>query len=192
MSDIDTVKNHESISLNVEIGPASPDDALAVARFCQPIYAAVYPNDKYGLTAQQFSPEVFETENTLDYFRQILENNDQQRAYIARLGNQIVGTISVTEFADHYEPRCFYVDLGQHGQGVGRVLWEKAMEFCEKPLPVRVEVAETNAKTIAMYEQWGFKEDESLGVNMRHWPEWPENVQNGYIFLKKYPEAYES
>ncbi len=181
--------SNETLTGEVIIDEAKPENADEVAAFCQPIYQAVYPNEKYGLTAEQFSPEIFKTEDTLSYFRDILDNNEHQRAYLARINGQLVGTISVTEFEDHYEPRCFYVETNLQGQGIGKTLWQKAMEFCQKPLPVRVEVAETNDKTIAMYESWGFVRKPDLGVKMRHWPEWPESIENGYIFLEKTPKS---
>ena len=60
----------------------------------------------------------------------------------------------------------------------------RPFDISSAPLePLIVEVAETNAQTIEMYERWGFRQAPELGVRVRHWPEWPEGLTNDYIFL---------
>jgi GNAT superfamily N-acetyltransferase len=169
----------------VKIESADPKDALDVSRFCQPIYQAIYPNRKYDLAASCFDPWVFETVETLDYFRKVLETNDHQVAYVAREDNQIIGTISIIRYDDHYEIRCFYVDEKLQGQGIGKQLWAKAMEFYDASLPLRVMVADTHKAGRRLYEKWGFHEREDLGVTTFHWPEWPKGQLNGYVWYEK-------
>lgn len=170
--------------IDVTIRPASSVDTPAVAAFCQPIYAAVYPNDKYGLKPEHFSAEIFQTPDTLAYFSSILTNSDTQRAYIAEQGGSIVGTISIERLDGFYEIHAFYVAVELQGQGIGRRLMSGALTFCADRLPVLVEVAETSASAISLYKHWGFRPAPQLGIHLRHWPEWPEGLKNGYIFLQ--------
>lgn len=133
---------------------------------------------------EHFSRAIFEHPLTIEYFAGILANSDRQRAYLAKEGDQIVGTISIARLKDFYEIHGFYVALDRQGQGIGKLLMKKALEFCRGDLPVRVEVAENLNQSIAMYQRWGFKPKPQYGLNMRHWPEWPEGLQNGYIYLQ--------
>jgi GNAT superfamily N-acetyltransferase len=173
---------------DVVIRPAGSADAAAVAAFCQPIYASVYPNEKYGMKPEHFSPEIFNTADTIEYFEKILALNDHQRAYVASADGEIIGSISIERLSDCYEIHGFYVAQAWQGRGVGRQLVAEARKYYRGDLPVHVEVAETNEAAIAMYQRWGFTVAPHLGVNIRHWPEWPEGVQNTYIYLEAKPE----
>lgn len=168
----------------VTLRPALPSDAAAVADFCQPIYAAIYPNAKYGMKAEHFSPKVFQSADTREYFAHLLTNHDSQRAYVAETPARIVGSINIERLADHYAIHSYYVDPMMQGQGIGKRLMRAALEFCTADLPIRLEVAETNLKTISLYEHWGFQIAPELGLSLRHWPEWPDNLENGYIFMQ--------
>lgn len=166
---------------------ADPAEALAVARFCQPIYAATYPNTKYGLTTEHFSKAIFEDSDTVEYFAHTLEASKYQQAYLAKVSGQIVGCISIERQKDYCEIHAFYVGLEWQGKGIGRRLLQKALEFSALhwgDLPVRVEVAETNTKSIAQYMHWGFKLAPTYGMNWRHWPEWPAEVKNAYMYMQ--------
>lgn len=167
------------------IKKASPSDAREVSSFCQPVYELVYPNEKYGIKPEHFAPWIFESEDTIKYFASVLENREDQVAYKAIIKGRIVGTVAVTDFGNYYEPRCFYVGLDYQGLGIGKKLWSKALEFCTKDIPIIVEVGETNIDTIKLYESWGFRVNKSLGIRMRHWPEWPDDLKNGYIHMQK-------
>lgn len=167
------------------IRPATAADAPAVAAFCQPIYALTYPNQRYGLTPEHFSPAIFSSPDTIDYFAGILASSDHQRAYLALEGKDIVGSIGITLENDHYEIHGFYIRTDRQRQEIGVQLLRRVLEFAARDLPIRVEVAETtNAR--AIYEKWGFRHLPELGVNLRHWPEWPDGLHNGYIFLEAY------
>ena len=171
-------------SSEITLRQSQPADAPIVAAFCQPIYAAVYPNEKYGLEPEHFSPEIFQTPDTLAYFAKTLTNSDNQLSVIARDGNEIVGTISIERLDSHYEIHAFYVAINRQGQGIGRQLLAQALKFVTDNLPVRVEVAETNVRSLDMYKHLGFQFAPELGEKFRHWPEWPEGIKNRYIYLQ--------
>lgn len=169
---------------NITIVPATPADARAVSLFCQPVYVATYPNAKYGLMPEHFRYDIFDHPLTIEYFGKVMANHDNQRAYLAKLNSQIVGCISIERLEYFYELHAFYVSLDHQGQGVGKRLLHKALDFYRGDVPIRVEVGETNVKAIAMYKHWGFREAPEYGLHLRHWPEWPDGLQNGYIYMQ--------
>ena len=167
----------------ITIRLSSADDARSIAEFSQPIYVQIYPNEKYGMKPEHFSPAVFNTEDTLEYFRHVFTNHARQRAYVAERPGRIVGTISIEHSGTYYDAHAFYVDPSMQGHGLGKELMQKALHFCTADIPIRAEVAETNLKAIALYRHWGFRVAPELGLSLRHWPEWPEGLHNGYIFM---------
>jgi ribosomal protein S18 acetylase RimI-like enzyme len=169
---------------DITIRPGSIKDAPAIAAFCQPIYAAVYPNAKYRVKPEHFSPEIFRTQDTLNYFAAKFSQAPHRRPYVAEQDGRIVGCISIERGPYRYEMLGFYVAPELQGQGLGKRLFAKALEFATDDVPIRGEVAETNTKAIAMYERWGFKHAPHHGVNLRHWQEWPDGLHNGYIFME--------
>jgi len=114
----------------------------------------------------------------------MLENSDFQRAYVAQSDGQIVGSIAIQRNPDSYAMHMFYVSPDSRGQGVGKRLFAKALEFATEDLPIRGNAAETNQPAIDMYLRWGFHLVAEDGIELRHWPEWPEGVVNGYISLE--------
>ena len=168
----------------VRIRQSAPDDTAAVAAFCQPIYATVYPNDKYGLETEHFSVDIFKTADTLDYFAKTIANSSKQLSLISEDSAGIVGTISIERLDGYYEIHAFYVSIDHQGQGIGRQLLARALDFVTDDLPIRVEVAETNTKATATYSHLGFKDAPELGAKLRHWPEWPDGIQNRYIYMQ--------
>ena len=169
---------------NVTIRLATPADTKAVIALCQPIYAEVYPNAKYGMKPEHFSKEVFASQNTFDHFASMLSSDPHKRAYAALSDDQIIGSIAIERKPDNYEMHMFYVSPDFRGQGVGGRLFAKALEFVTESLPIRGNAAETNKTAIDMYLRWGFHLVPEDGVKLRHWPEWPEGVVNGYISLE--------
>jgi GNAT superfamily N-acetyltransferase len=169
---------------DVTIRLATSADTKAILDMCQPIYAAVYPNSKYGLKPEHFSKTVFESQTRFDYFATMLSNNDRQCAYVAVSDDQIIGSISIERLPDSYEMHKFYVRQDFRGRGVGKQLFSKALEFATENLPIRGNAAETNKTAIDMYLRWGFHLVPEDGVKLRHWPEWPEGLVNGYISLE--------
>ncbi|MCC6953452.1 MAG: GNAT family N-acetyltransferase [Deltaproteobacteria bacterium] len=167
----------------IRIVPADPSAAESFSRFCQPIYEAVYPNAKYGMLPEHYSLDIFLTDDTLNYFRKLLTTSNSHGAWLAYSGTEIIGSVAITDEGDFVEARCFYVRQDLQGIGLGRRLWNEILNWWDGSKPLRVEVAETNERTIGIYERWGFRRVEELGVRLRHWPEWPEGVQNGFIFL---------
>ncbi len=168
----------------VTIRLATPTDTKDILALCQPIYATVYPNSKYGLKPEHFSKEVFDSQNTFNNFEAMLGSDPRKRAYVALSESQIIGSIAIEHKLDCYEMHMFYVGQDFRGIGVGKRLFAKALEFATENVPVRGNAAETNQAAIDMYLRWGFRLVPEAGVNLHHWPEWPDGVVNGYITLE--------
>lgn len=175
----------------MDIQPGRPELAQEIAKFWQPIYQATYPNSKYRINAEHFSDALFTSSHTLGYLRDTFRNDSTHRAYVAWNESKIVGTITIQRQPDYYEIQGFYVEVDSQGNGLGKQLMSHALQFYEGDLPIRVEVAETNKRTVQMYKRWGFVRDMGYGnngVEEWHFEEWDEGEVNGYIRLNISPD----
>lgn len=78
--------------------------------------------------------------------------------------------------------RGFYVEKSYQGQGIGKTLWNKALEFAGKK-DVILDTYSHN-KTITIYQKWGFIIDKAKGKFFRHWKEWPKGVKAECLYMR--------
>ena len=159
-------------------------DVPAITDFLQPIYAATYPNDKYGLRAEHMSAAAFASRRNQDYLRDIYDDRADLRALLALDGDTIVGSISICRRENCFDFRGFYVAVERQGHGIGTKLMAAVLDFYDGSLPIELDVSETRAETIALYERWGFRRRADIGVKLRRWDEWPAEITNGYLTME--------
>ena len=169
--------------MEISVRPAKQSDLSQYTGLHQRVYQDAYTNEAIGLTKERFSKEVFDTPDTQRYLRTNLEVNDRQRCWLAFFGPQLVGSITVVEREDDYELRGFYVATEHQGKGIGKQLWERALDFA-KNKDITLDIYTHNTKTIEMYKKWGFVIDTKRGEFYRHWPEWPEDVKAKSIYMR--------
>lgn len=173
--------------MRVEIRPAQESDLPAYTDLLQSVYEEAYSNPELGLTRECFSKEVFATDETQEYLKSSIVNNEKQKAYIAFIGPRLVGSITVSDKGDVFEMKGFYVVNDRQGKGIGRTLWAKALEFAQGKDLV-LDLYAHNTKAIDMYKSWGFELDTSRGKNgyfYRHWPEWPEGLHAKCVYMRR-------
>ncbi len=169
--------------MEVRIRLAKKTDLPKYAKLLQKIYQDVYTNEKIGLRKECFSEEVFSSSRIQKYLVSNLSVNDEQKCWLAFIGNEFVGSISIIEREQDYELRGFYVATEYQNRGVGKKLWQLALEFV-KDKDITCDIYAHNTKTIEMYKKWGFSIDYKRGEFYHHWPEWPEGVQAKSIYMR--------
>jgi ribosomal protein S18 acetylase RimI-like enzyme len=96
---------------------------------------------------------------------------------------KLVGSITIIEREKDYELRGFYIATKYQGKGIGKKLWELALDFA-KEKNITLDIYAHNTKTIEIYKKWGFKVDTARGEFYRHWPEWPEGLRAKSIYMR--------
>lgn len=165
---------------------ATTDDLRAYTLFLQKAYETFYTDETIGLTKECFSLDIFQTKDTQSYLKKNLLNNDKQLSLLVFDNTQLVGSIAVAERDNDYELKGFYVAKKYQGKGMGKMLWGKVLAFATEKKDITCDVYAHNTKTISIYEKWGFIKDKNRGTFMRHWPEWPANVQVKVLYMR-YP-----
>jgi len=153
----------------------------------QKTYEQAYTDPSIGLTKECFSREIFFNSDTQTYLRSNIVNTNTQRCWVAYVGKELVGSITITLNSGEAEAKGFYVAPERQGQGIGKKLWDKAIEFAGNR-DIVLDLYAHNQKTLAMYRSWGFVIDESKGdkgVFYRHWPEWPDGLQAKCFYMRK-------
>lgn len=169
--------------MKINIREANLSDLPQYTKLLQKTYQDAYVDDEIGLTKDCFAEEVFNTPDTQKYLTSNLEVNPHQKCWLAFISEQLVGALSIIEKEDDYELRGFYVDPSYQGQGIGRQLWELALQFA-KNKDITCDIYAHNKKTIEMYKKWGFAVDAKRGEFYRHWEEWPEGVKAKCIYMR--------
>jgi N-acetylglutamate synthase-like GNAT family acetyltransferase len=95
-----------------------------------------YPNRKAGISERDVI-EKFAKRARLEQRRSQLRSlSENERFFVAKEGNRVVGVCSAKKDADKNELQSIYVLPEYQGKGIGKLLWQKAMEFFDKSLPV--------------------------------------------------------
>ena len=148
----------------------------------QKTYQDSYTNEEIGLTKQCFSKEIFNTKDTQKYLKSGLEVNDKQKTWLAYLGEELVGSITIIDKDKDCEVRGFYVTTNYQRKGIGKKLWKLTLKFA-KNKNITLDIYTHNTKTIALYKKWGFQIDKDRGEFYRHWREWPKDVKAKCIYM---------
>lgn len=148
----------------------------------QRTFESTYTDDSLGLTKECFSKEVFNTERIQEYLKSKLVITDTQKTWLAFDGEKVVGCLTISKNENVYELTGFYVSKKYQGKGIGRKLFNLALEF-SKNRDIVLDTFSHNTKAIDLYKRWGFEIDTEKGVFFRHWKEWPEGLQAECLYM---------
>lgn len=169
--------------MKISIRLARKDDLRQYTKLLQKTYRDAYANEKIELTKEYFSEEIFNSPDTQKYLVSNLLENDKQKCWLAFIGPELVGSISIIEREKDYELRGFYVATKYQDMGIGKKLWKLALSFV-KNKDITLDVYAHVTKAIEMYKWWGFIVDTARGEFYRHWSEWPEGVRAKCIYMR--------
>jgi len=169
--------------MEIIIRLATKSDLPQYTELLQKTYENAYTDESIDLKKEYFSKEIFNTQNTQEYLASNLEVNEKQKCWLAFDDQKLVGSITIIEREKDYELRGFYVAPEYQGKGVGKNLWELALDFT-KEKDITLDIYAHNIKTIELYKKWGFEIDIKRGEFFRHWPEWPEGVKAKSIYMR--------
>jgi len=169
--------------MEISIRLARGSDLTNYTNLLQKTYQKTYSNKKLGLTKNLFSREVFSTKDTQDYLRSNLKQSAKQKTWLAFIGSELVGSITVADKGNECELRGFYVTARLQHKGIGKMLFKRALEF-SRGRDIVLDTFAHNQKTIEIYKKWGFGVDKKKGGFYRHWTEWPEGLRARCIYMR--------
>jgi ribosomal protein S18 acetylase RimI-like enzyme len=152
--------------LNMQIRPATPEDAGVIAAIHVSSSRAVYDGVVPDETIRAFTVERREAS-----WREILITREAD-VWIAEYGTRDLGWICVGKSRDpDAEPRtaelwAMYIEPASWRRGIGRALWAHAEGFLRSENYCRVTLwaLQDNARALAFYRAVGFAEDPGYAI----------------------------
>lgn len=170
--------------MDVTIRLAKEGDFSAYLDLMQKTYQASFVNNELGLTKDMFVSQYFHTPTALKFFTEMMNVNDKQKCWLAFIGDELVGSITMTNKENEYMLGGFYVATKHQGMGIGKKLWNLAQDYAERK-DITLGVYTHNAKTIELYKKWGFVIDATKEIEVGHWEDWPEGVTIKTLYMRR-------
>ena len=89
---------------------------------------------------------------------------------VARHAERILGVIEIRQ---HHHISLFFVDAEFHNQGIGKVLFQKAIALCKEKLPELSQISVNSSPyAVPIYKKLGFRktDEEQIKNGMRYQP----------------------
>ncbi len=143
-----------------KIEDAKPEDVEAIRKIIRNSWLELYPNETYGIIAEDISAiDWFNPESLERRRKEIIENGETIHTFIFKNDKkEIAGFCKVLKSEDYGEIDAMYVVPEFQGKGLGKKLLEKAFEWLGSDLDVKLVVVKYNTNAIEFYKKMGFME----------------------------------
>lgn len=143
----------------IKILDAVPEDSLGITNVFYKSWLATYPNAEKGITIEDIEHSYKDdfSEEKISELKELIRNlpNNKKRL-VAKKGDLIVGSCTVIRNENNNNLRTLYVLPEFQNKGIGKRLWEKAMEFFDPKNDTFVQVADYTENAINFYKKLGF------------------------------------
>lgn len=147
-----------SLGLNgMRVRLTTTSDAEAVFNVQKITWLDVYPNEKYGVKYSDILEKFADKEKITNKLKKKIESYGKNSCgWLVDLDNKIVGFSTIYKDKEKDQISATYVLPEYQGQGFGKALLQKALEFLKDSKEVWLEVASYNEKAIAFYNKFNF------------------------------------
>lgn len=144
--------------MEIKITKAVPDDAYQIQDVYYKTWLTTYQNEKFGITKDDIenrfkdrhNPEIIESRK-----EKIKNLSDNSLFLVAKDKDKVVGVCRViTE--ERNQLGSIYVFPEYQGKGIGKMFWQKALNFFDTNKDIFVQVVVYNTNTIEFYKKLGF------------------------------------
>jgi len=142
----------------IEIVFPKPEDAEAIQMVFYKSWLDTYPNKEVGITIDDVEHWYKDDWNgKIEKQRARIANPpENQSFFIAKDGDNVVGVCRIVKYPDKNQLQAIYVLPDQQRKGIGKMLWDKALEILDPSKDTIVQVADYNKKAIEFYKKLGF------------------------------------
>lgn len=143
--------------MKIKIEKALPEDAVSILEYLK-IVGGETDNLTFGAEGMAISVEA-----EIDYIASLIDST-QSVMYVAKRGNEIVGTASFSsmnrERLKHRGELAVSVKRAEWGKGIGSMLIDYIIDFAKNIAHAEIislEVRSDNTRAIRLYEKYGFE-----------------------------------
>ena len=141
----------------IKITAATPRLARAIDDVFVRTWLGAYPNREAGISERDVSEHFAKRKSRLERRRLRLGSlPENEGVFVAKERNRVPGMCVVKKDGEKNELQAIYVLPEHQGKGIGKLLWQRAVEFFDSELPVVLQVARYNESAISFYERLGF------------------------------------
>ena len=142
----------------IEIVFPKPEDAEGIQNVFYKSWLDTYPNEKVGITVDDVEHWYKDDWNgKLEKQRnRIINPPENQSFFIAKEDGKVVGVCRIMKHADKNQLQAIYVLPEYQRKGIGKMLWNRALEIMDLNKDTIVQVADYNKKAIDFYKKLGF------------------------------------
>jgi ribosomal protein S18 acetylase RimI-like enzyme len=145
-----------------KIEDAKPEDVETLRSIVRDAWVEIYPNEKYGITAEDiYSIDWYDPAGLAKRRKEITESKDIHTWVLRNDLNQIGGFCKVAKHNNYGELMAMYVVPELKGKGLGKKLMQQAFEWFGLGLDIRLKVVAYNTRAIEFYKKMGFAETEN-------------------------------
>lgn len=141
------------------IKEAKVKDIKGIQEVFYKTWLETYPNKKAGITVEDVEAKYKDrfSEAALEKRKNdILNQSDNKLLLLAKENDTIIGVCKLKKEETFNELEAIYVLPEYQGQGIGKMLWERASEFFDNNKDIIVQVATYNNQAINFYKKLGF------------------------------------
>ncbi len=142
----------------IEIVFPKIEDAEAIQTVFYKSWLDTYPNEEVGITVDDVEHWYKDAwEEKLNKLQSRINNpSENQSFFIAKEGNEVVGVCRIVKHLDKNQLQAIYVLPEYQRKGVGKMLWDRALEMFDPTKDIIVQVATYNTKAIGFYKKLDF------------------------------------
>ena len=135
-----------------------PEDAEGIQNVFYKSWLDTYPNEEIGITIDDVEHWYKDAwQEKLNKLRsRIINPPENQSLFIAKDGDLVVGVCRIVKHPDKNQLQAIYVLPEHQRKGIGKMLWNKALEIFDSNKDTIVQVAIYNKKAIDFYKKLGF------------------------------------
>lgn len=154
---------HEQSSHRFIISSARPEDAEGIYQVQRQTWIDTYPNDQAGISEQDIRDRIEgangeKVVNKIDRWRKRIESTGEKGGiFIAKQDDKVIGFVAPGIIEGQRRIGALYVLPEAQGQGLGRSLLNKAIDWHGRDEDIYLHVASYNDNAIGFYEKNGFE-----------------------------------
>ena len=154
----------------ITIQKPTKEDAEGIQQVFYKTWLATYPNAKAGVTVEDVEEKFknrFLPETIAKIISNITDPSENNLFLVAKDQEKIIGVCRAKKEELHNQLMAIYVLPDYQRRGIGKMFWDKVIDFFGKDKDVVVHVVTYNTQAINFYKKLGFAETDKRFVEER-------------------------
>lgn len=139
----------------MELREADPKDAESIFYIQKNTWVNVYPNNQHNITREDILHKFADKEKRVAKIKERMKRSEG--VWVATQEEKVVGFASIAQEESKDSISAIYVLPEYQGQGIGKALLKKILEFYKNSKEIWLEVVSYNENAINFYQKHGFQ-----------------------------------